>query len=179
MRQINGKTLLNLTRKRAKRVFWAACMIGFAPAAFAQDLRDCPLNRLTFLDYWSGAMLEIDRSFGGFKYLCSEGGKVTERTENGEDCRRVGDIHLGGRLDGQPVVATYSVIWGSPCCSWAMVPLEVFLSNADNAAAAYRQTDKAPALGMSGIYPMIEQSPFQGDNDITPINALVPVACRK
>lgn len=158
-----------------------------ATPTLAFDMRDCPLNRLVFMDYWTGAQFNVEQSFGGLKYICPVEGGHIEQDNPGPDCRRLGKIHLAGDLVERgwngarneiAVVATYHRIWGSPCCEWLLTSEEDFVSNPNNASDLENPMSGNISIRDSGLYPVIEKSDWS-DQGLFPTNALVPVICRE
>ena len=149
-----------------------------ASPATAFDLRDCPVDRVTFLDYWAGTTFEVSEQLSGLQNHCLRDGEMVIEAEDGIDCRRLGEVSLAGVMDGQEVVATYTVEWGAPCCGWRVQRAEDF--RATLPATALPRPATVPTLGEAEIYPVIEQGLFSdAPGDITPMNPLVPVLCRE
>lgn len=155
------------------------CLLAALPSmAASQDIRDCPLDRLVFVDHWGGAEFAVSQAAGGLQYLCQnpDGGDLIVSDGPGEGCRLLGSLHLIGAVSGvaEPMVATYSVIWGSPCCGWSFTRL------ADAGALDFApiRTDLMPLLGDAGIYPVMESDAYGAVDPAWPTqNPLIPTMC--
>ncbi|MEO6394919.1 MAG: hypothetical protein ABIO40_03315 [Devosia sp.] len=100
---------------------------GWSVNAATMDLRECPLDRLTFIDPWAGGSFKVERVGGDYSYLCGVSGLVDEAVD-GERCKQLGSTVLDGTLQehaAHPATTFHIwVIWevvdGSPCCNWSV-----------------------------------------------------------
>jgi hypothetical protein len=90
------------------------------------DVRDCPLDTVTFIDPWAEGEFAVTRVGTSYEYSCESG--YAEQPIAGEECRGpFGDLVLEGRLreyEGSPAqmaFAIWTVIEGSPCCGWSVM----------------------------------------------------------
>lgn len=157
------------------------CLLAALPnMAASQDIRDCPLDRVVFVDPWGGAEFIVDYVAGGFEYYCTVAGSdgLVVSDAPGENCRLLGDLHLIGTTDttAEQMVATYSVIWGSPCCGWGFDSLSDF----EGQDLAPMRADETQSLGDAGIYAILESDGYRPPHPDWPTaNPMIPMICRQ
>jgi len=95
-----------------------------ANSAHAFDIRDCQLNKLTFVDPWGGDEFAVTKVFTTEKFEC---GDEWLETAKDESCTGpFGEVLLEGEITGadtngsQKAVAVYSTYQASPCCGWGV-----------------------------------------------------------
>lgn len=142
-----------------KRTMLAVCTMLIVHAVQAGpilDLRDCPLDRLTFVDPVAGGTFVVTRAGADYRFLCGQ--DMVARMLPGADCRGpFGALVLAGTVrepdDTGPrsVFAVWTVEPAAPCCGWSV------LDEADGAAIVGRPEfgwfapDAVPALGAMGF----------------------------
>ena len=90
------------------------------------DMRECPLDTITFVDPWANGTFVVTRVGADYYYNCSSGIKLSP--SDTDDCKGpLGDLILEGEYrsgddsERQTVFAIYTTIDGSPCCRWSAV----------------------------------------------------------
>lgn len=165
---------------RVLRPLLGLCLLAALPnVAASQDIRDCPLDQLLFIDPWGGAEFTVDRVAGGFQRYCydAERGEIVPTSELGEDCRLLGDLHLIGTASNaaDQMVATYSVIWGAPCCGWSFASF----ADVETQDLVLLHADEMLSISEAGIYPVMESDGYTPMHPDWPTqNPLIPTICR-
>jgi hypothetical protein len=104
-----------------------AANAGERTQARTVDIRECPLDTITFVDPWAGGTFEVRKVGADYHYACSSGIKLSPSAT--EDCKGpLGDLIVEGEYrpygddtERQTVFAIYTTINGSPCCGWSSV----------------------------------------------------------
>lgn len=110
-----------------KRATAVLTLLLFSIASMASgrdiDIRDCPLDTVTFVDPWAGGTFTVSEVGTRHEYLCN--GTYTKEARADETCRGpFGDLILVGDLrayeDSEPIpaAAIWSVVRAAPCCGW-------------------------------------------------------------
>jgi hypothetical protein len=145
------------------------------------DIRDCPLNRLTFVDPWGGDEFEVSQAWSTEQYLC---GEEWTGTQEDESCLGpYGDVALEGTLRNResgvekPVVAVFSIYKASPCCGWG-----VYMPNSDfvdEIMASADKLDDAALLRERPFASISNQDEYFGNPDFDMLNEMHAMICRK
>lgn len=157
--------------------------VTFAAPATAFDMRDCPLDRVTFLEPWSGTAFTVKTVAQDRFWICGAM-RVPDAEGRGECSGPFGNIALGGTVgpasgEGRmvPVTFVWQVIKGAPCCGWhAYLPDDSGLTDLLSSAAA---PDRPLTLSAISA-PVIELDEYSHVSDGIEDNfgALVPLVCR-
>ncbi len=134
-----------------KRALGAMLGLGIAlgPAGAATiDLRECPLDRVTFIDPWAGGSFTVDRVGIDHVYRC--GDDYVDEPVEGMACAQYGRTALEGDLlprgdDTEPsrVLAVWYVEAANPCCGWSLA----WPTASETAQYRWLEGDDVPLLG--------------------------------
>ena len=100
----------------------AVAASGVGAHAQAIDIRNCPLDTLTFVDPWAGGSFIVKKVGTDYTFICPEGFQPPDEMCSGP----YGYLVLQGvhqdSSSASPVqkTAIYSVIKGVPCCDWSV-----------------------------------------------------------
>lgn len=110
----------------AAAALFALAMSLPAPAVHAQtiDIRDCPLDTVVFAEPWSGASFAVKRVGNNHTWICEEGFEPPSELCSGPfgDLVLEGEYRRSEHSEMEQMTAIWSVIKGSPCCSWNVEP---------------------------------------------------------
>jgi hypothetical protein len=131
----------------------AACLVftALAQAALAQhtiDLRNCPLDTITYKARWGPTTFSVKRVATYWTYLCGKSG-VVDAPISGEQCSGpYGTTTLLGEFRDhfdrvKPLIAEYEAIKGVPCCRWMTRSAKA----SEILGTAWLQPGAAPLLG--------------------------------
>jgi hypothetical protein len=113
-----------------KSLAFCTCLLSGLLAHHAEgseviDIRECPLDTLTFVDPWAGGTFAVRQVGTAYKYIC-DGGIVDEPREEETCSGPYGDLVLYGDLvegsgsEAEPILAIWYVLKALPCCGWAI-----------------------------------------------------------
>src|SRR3712207_2422839 len=117
---------------RSRDLFGLVAWVLFADVSGAGpviNVRECPLNTITFIDPWADGEFHVTRVGTDYQYLCVSG--WTARPPEGEQCQGpYGDLVFEGTLrkyegsEPETVYAVWHRIKGVPCCGWSVLDRE-------------------------------------------------------
>ncbi|SEE46804.1 hypothetical protein SAMN05444161_5859 [Rhizobiales bacterium GAS191] len=97
-----------------------AMLVALTLATDAASASECPLDQIVFRDGKAKREFAAERVALDISYAC--GSRIVRSTRERPDLKECrgpyGDTIIEGFLEGQKVYAIYTVIAGSPCCSW-------------------------------------------------------------
>ncbi|WP_157971164.1 hypothetical protein [Pseudogemmobacter bohemicus] len=139
-----------------RRVSGFAAIVAFgallAGQAAAFDMRDCPLDRVIFVDAWSKTRFAPERIGLDVYYACGPQEALQDDSPGvRSDCYGpYGNIILQGSYpengDEGHFTAVYSLLKGtSPCCGWSVYPTAE--AGEIEAATTWLNPGEAPKLG--------------------------------
>lgn len=153
----------------AARALFCICMSGTSAIASEAgpilDMRQCPLNRITFVDPWAKGEFEVARVGKNYSYLCQSG--MTTHPPADEQCMGpYGDLVFEGSLrkyeDSQPetVLAIWSVIKGAPCCGWSVERASLGEAMTQDEGFQWLDEQNMPKLGEFGFAGISFEAPY-------------------
>lgn len=124
-----------------------SAILGSVANGAAFDLRECPLDKLTFVDPWVGDSFKVDRVGIDYTYRC--GDEYVDEPIEGQACVQFGRTALEGDLRDADGVEKYHMlsIWyvetANPCCGW----VQEWLTPESVAAYDWVEGADVPLLG--------------------------------
>ena len=132
------------------------------------DIRQCPLDTVTFTDPWAGGEFVVNRVGEDYEYLCPDEGVVKEKLSN--ECRGpLGGLILDGHYNDRHVWAIYYMLPAAPCCGW-----NVTVPDLGDSAVRWLKGEEVPMLGDK---PFLNIDP-EGSKESIITNPLYAVSCQ-
>lgn len=120
------------------------------------DMRQCPLDTITFVDPWAGGDFAVTEVGTNYSYLCRSGWQP--HAPAGEECSGpYGELILKGTLrqyagsESQTAFAVWNVIKGAPCCWWEAFPADAEQSLSSGENFEWLEKGNMPTLGEFGF----------------------------
>jgi hypothetical protein len=155
-------------------------LIVMALSAGAARGAECPLDQVIFRDEPSKREFAAERVALNYVYLCGEKFVSASRERSAlKQCRGpYGDTIIEGFLGGEKVYAVYTVIKGSPCCSW-----ESYIGTNTEVLKRVKEwlpSGTGPRIELGSEWYTIADGPVEGRVH-GPLGGatFVPVVCRK
>jgi hypothetical protein len=150
------------------------------------DMRSCPLDRLVFIDRWSGSTFWVETVYEDVFYACGKGEPVRDPPDPSECNGPYRHTILSGALGGEKPQIEMSFVWhvmpASPFAGWSSyMPSDKELKELISDAERLDQSEM-PTLGdyrfASIFFGEGTQYFTLNKASVTPDNALVPLVCR-
>ena len=151
----------------------------FAGPVSAFDMRDCPLDRLTFIDSWAKGQFEVVRSGSRPYFICGDARERVDGTPpNADDC--IGPFGLtvldGVLKDASGKQGAWAIFYAdyqtAPCCGWVFESVE---GNKNlPAGVIWHGPGTSPTLG-SFAFDTIDDML----GDLEGKNSMAPMVCRE
>lgn len=156
--------------------------VTLAGPAVAADMRDCPMDALTFIDPWFEERFEVNAVGADERLMCDGEFIPAAAAANPDSCDGpFGYTFLFGHFssaapfaadtpdDPKAALAVWSVLPAAPCCDWELFPVNAF--PADHWQGAVLSTPgNAPTLRSIGTATI--ESAYGQLADIAPLVAL-------
>jgi hypothetical protein len=136
-----------------------AVLVEVSEAGQILDMRNCPLNTLTFVDPWADGEFQVTRVGRNYQYLCAGG--LTSSPPSGERCLGpYGDLIFEGELRNsggsapETVFAVFHTYKAVPCCGWSVLDKASGLAATRREGFQWLEEEQMPTLrtvGFAGI----------------------------
>lgn len=127
----------------------AAILIASLPAQPAAAATMCPASKTIFRDAAKGLEFGVERVALDHTYLCNgEAIRTTQERPDLSDCSGpYGDTAFEGYFNGIKVYAVFTVLPGTPCCSWGSFAAD---STVAKRPWVWLPPDKSPTIEIGG-----------------------------